>query len=329
MKLRIIAMIRSAILLLAASLAPMLAQSATHAWPDRRITIVVPFPPGGATDVMARMFAPKIAAALGQPVIVENKIGAGGIVGTQYVAHAPKDGYTLLWGTVATHAIGPSVYKHLPYDPVKDFTPIVHAVDQPYVLVAHPSLNVHTLKELIALAQSRPEAIPAGSAGKGTGAHMILEKFMAQAHVNMLHVPYKGASPAMADLLGGQVKMVFDVVLTTAPYIKSGKLIALAVTSKQRSPTLPDVPTMIEAGVPGFTAVGWNGLFAPAGTPYAVVLKLNKAVDDALASPDIHQRLIQQGSVPVGGTPQEFRQFMQSELSNWRAVAEQAHVSLD
>lgn len=318
-----------AMLLLMASLAPMLAQSATGAWPDRRITIVVPFPPGGATDVMARLCAPKIAAALGQPVIIDNKVGAGGIVGTQYVAHAPKDGYTLLWGTVATHGIGPSVYKHLPYDPVKDFTPVAHAVDQPYVLAAHPSLKVHTVKELIAQAESRPGAIPAGSAGKGTGAHMILEKFMAQAHIDMLHVPYKGASPAMAALLGGQVKLVFDVVLTTAPYIKSGRLVALAVTSERRSQTLPDVPTMVEAGMPGFTAVGWNGLFAPAGTPQAVVLKLNKAVNDALASPDIHQRVIKQGAVPVGGTPEQFRGFIQSELSNWHAVAEQARVSLD
>lgn len=320
---------RSALLWMMACALPVLAQAATQAWPARRITIVVPFPPGGATDVMARMFAPKIAKELGQPVIVENKIGAGGSIGTQFVARSDKDGYTLLWGTVATHAIGPSVYKHLPYDPLKDFTPIIHAVDQPYVLVVHPSLKVDSVKQLVALAKARPGDIAAGSAGRGTGAHMILEKFMAQTHISMLHVPYKGASPAMADLLGGQVKLVFDVVLTTAPYIHAGKLIALAVTSQQRSPTLPDVPTMAEAGVPGFTAVGWNGLFAPAGTPEAVVRMLNKAVNDALASPDIHQRLIQQGSVPVGGTPEQFRSFIQSELRSWGTVARQAHVSLD
>lgn len=307
---------------------PLSAHGETPAWPTKRITIVVPFPPGGATDVMARLIAPKIEKALGQSVIVENRVGAGGSIGTQYVARSGGDGYTLLWGTVATHGIGPSVYAHLPYDPVKDFVPIIHAVDQPYVLVAHPSLGVSTVAQLIALAKSKPGAIPVGSAGNGTGAHMILEKFMAETKTDMLNVPYKGAGPAMVDLLGGQVKLDFDVILTTAPYIKAKKAVPLAVTSAQRSSTLPDVPTMIEAGVPGFSAVGWNGLFAPAGTPDFVVRKLNKAVNDALASPDIHDRLIKQGSVPVGGTPEEFAAFVKSELKSWGKVARQAHVSL-
>ncbi|TAL91266.1 MAG: tripartite tricarboxylate transporter substrate binding protein [Candidimonas sp.] len=315
--------------LLALIAVPLLAHGETTAWPTKRITIVVPFPPGGATDVMARLFAPKIEKALGQAVIVENKVGAGGSIGTQYVARARDDGYTLLWGTVATHGIGPSVYKHLPYDPVKDFVPIIHAVDQPYVLVANPSLGVTTVAQLIALAKSKPGTIPVGSAGNGTGAHMILEKFMAQTKTNMLHVPYKGAGPAMVDLLGGQVKLDFDVILTTAPYIAAKKAIPLAVTSAQRSPTLPNVPTMIEAGVPGFTAVGWNGLFAPAGTPDVAVRKLNKAVNDALASPDIHDRLVKQGSVPVGGTPEAFAAFVKLELKNWGNVARQAHVTLN
>ncbi|MGY6269761.1 Bug family tripartite tricarboxylate transporter substrate binding protein [Achromobacter denitrificans] len=315
----------AAILMLGASCAAV----AGSDWPAKPITVIVPFPPGGATDVMARLFAPRIEAAIGQPVVVENKSGAGGSIGTQLVARAPNDGYMLLWGTVATHGIGPNIYKKLPYDAVADFEPIVHVVDQPYVLVAHPSTKIATVDQLLGQARARPGQIPVASAGVGTAAYMLLQKFQADTGTSMLGVPYKGAGPAMADLLGGQVDLAFDVILTTAPYISAGRLVPLAVTSAERSQTLPDVPTMVEAGVDGFVASGWNGLFAPRGTPRAVVDKINAAVNRALQSPEINRRLLSEGSIPVGGTAEDFSRFIGAEIRSWGEVARQANVSMD
>jgi tripartite-type tricarboxylate transporter receptor subunit TctC len=305
------------------------AAQAQSAWPVKPVTIIVPFPPGGATDVMARLFAPRIEAAIGQPVVVENKAGAGGTIGTQLVARARNDGYTLLWGTVATHGIGPNIYKKLSYDAVADFEPVVHVVDQPYVLAAHPSKNITSIGNLIAQARKRPGQITVATAGVGTAAHMLFEKLQVDTGVSMLGVPYKGAGPAMADLLGGQVDLAFDVILTTAPYIAAGKLVPLAVTSARRSQTLPNVPTMTEAGVAGFVASGWNGLFAPKGTPRLIVDRINTAVNQALDNTEINHRLLSEGSVPVGGTPQDFSRFIQAEIQAWGEVARQANVSLD
>ena len=298
-------------------------------WPAQPITIIVPFPPGGATDVMARLFAPRIEAAIGRPVVVENKSGAGGTIGTQQVARARNDGYTLLWGTVATHGIGPNIYKKLSYDAVADFEPVVHVVDQPYVLVAHPSTKISSVAELRKQAQARPGQTSVASAGVGTAADMLLRKFQADTGSSLLGVPYKGAGPAMADLLGGQVDLAFDVILTTAPYIAAGKLVPLAVTSAQRSQTLPQVPTMAEAGVDGFVAAGWNGLFAPRGTPAPVIDRINAAVNQALQDPQINQRLQSEGSIPVGGTPADFSRFIKAEIGSWGEVARKANVSLD
>lgn len=312
-----------------ALLAPAGAAQAQEAWPSKPVTIIVPFAPGGATDVMARMFAPHIASAIGQPVVVDNKAGAGGTLGTQHVARSAADGYTLLWGTVATHGIGPNLYKKLRYDAVTDFEPIVRAVDQPYVLVAHPSRSYRTVGELIAEARRRPDRLTVANAGVGTAAHMFSAKFTSDAQVSAVDVPYKGAGPAMADLLGGQVDFAFDVILTTAPYISAGKLVPLAVTSVKRSPALPNVPTMGEAGVEGFVASGWNGLFAPKGTPRAIIDKINAAVNQALSNKEIHQRLSSEGSVPAGGTPEDFSRFIQAEIRSWGAVAKQVNVSLD
>lgn len=326
MKFENLAATLAAMLILSSLCGPAQAQSA---WPVKPVTIIVPFPPGGATDVMARLFAPRIEAVIGQPVVVENKSGAGGTIGTQMVARAGNDGYTLLWGTVATHGIGPNIYKKLSYDPVADFEPVVHVVDQPYVLVAHPSKHIASVQSLVEQARQRPGRISVASAGVGTAAHMLFEKFQADTGVSMLGVPYKGAGPAMADLLGGQVDLAFDVILTTAPYIVTGKLVPLAVTSAKRSQTLPDVPTMTEAGVGGFVASGWNGLFAPKGTPRPIVDKINAAVNQALHSAEINQRLLSEGSVPVGGSPQDFFRFIQAEIQAWGDVAKQANVSLD
>ena len=302
---------------------------AEPAWPAKPLTIIVPFPPGGATDAMARLFAPRIETLIGQPVVVENKSGAGGTIGTQLVARAANDGYTLLWGTVATHGIGPNIYKKLSYDAVADFEPVVHVVDQPYVLVAHPSRKMRSVEDLVRQARERPGRISVATAGVGTAAHMLFEKFQADTGTSMLGVPYKGAGPAMADLLGGQVDLAFDVILTTAPYIVAGKLVPLAVTSATRSSTLPDVPTMTEAGVDGFVAAGWNGLFAPRGTPKPIVDEINAAVNKALHSPEINKRLLAEGSIPVGGTPQDFSRFIQAEIKAWGEVARQANVSID
>jgi len=302
---------------------------AEAAWPAKPVTIIVPFPPGGATDVMARLFAPRIEAAIGRPVVVENKAGAGGTIGTYQVARARNDGYTLLWGTVATHGIGPNIYKNLAYDAVADFAPVVHVVDQPYVLVAHPSKKITSLTDLLRQAWERPGQISVATAGVGTAAHMLFEKLQSDTGTSMLGVPYKGAGPAMADLLGGQVDLAFDVILTTAPYIAAGKLVPLAVTSGKRSQTLPNVPTMVEAGAKGFVASGWNGLFAPRGTPQTVVEKINAAVNEALQSPEISRRLLSEGSVPVGGTAADFSRFIKAEIQTWGDVARQAHVSMD
>lgn len=308
---------------------PIVAQGETNDWPKKPVTIVVPFPAGGATDVMARLFAPEISKAIDTPVIVENRSGAGGTVGTQYVARAENDGYTMLWGTVATHGIGPNIYKTLTYDVRKDFVPVVHAVDQPYVLVVHPSKGFKTVADLIKSAKADPGSLAAASAGVGTGAHMISEKFQVDSGTDLLLVPYKGAGPAMVDLLGGQVQMTFDVILTTAPHIQSKRVVPLAVTSATRSSALPDVPTMDEAGIDGFVAVGWNGLFALTGTPDYIVQKVNQAVNKALEKPEIRDRLISEGSIPVGGSPQDFSKFVDSELESWRQIAIQANVSLD
>ncbi|MGB6102837.1 MAG: tripartite tricarboxylate transporter substrate binding protein [Pusillimonas sp.] len=302
---------------------------ASNAWPVKPVTIIVPFPPGGATDVMARLFAPRIEAAIGQPVVVENKVGAGGTIGTQHVARAKNDGYTLLWGTVATHGIGPNIYKKLTYNALTDFEPLIHVVDQPYVLVTHPSAKITSVADLLDQAKREPGKIPVASAGVGTAAHMFLEKFQSDTGASLLGVPYKGAGPAMVDLLGGQVSAAFDVILTTAPYIKDARLVPLAVTSAERSKTLPDVPTMTEAGVVDFVVSGWNGLFAPKGTPPAVIDKVNKAVNDALAMPEIRDRLIAEGSVPVGGSPADFSTFVDAEIKSWGEVARKANVSLD
>lgn len=316
-------------MVLLAGVVPVAAQAQQASWPTRPITIVVPFPPGGATDVMARILAPKIEKAIGQPVVIENKVGAGGSIGTQAVAMSKNDGYTFLWGTVATHGIGPNIYKKLSYDAVEDFAPVVRVVDQPYVLVAHPSLGVTSVAELTAKAKADPGSISAASAGQGTGAHMILEKYQSETKIKLLHVPYKGAGPAMTDLLGGQVKLTFDVILTTVPYIQAKRVVPLAVTSASRSLALPDVPTMDEAGANGFNAVGWNGIFAPAGTPDSIVRKMNLAANDALALPEIKSRIIKDGSIPVGGTPEEFHQFVKSEVASWGDVAREANVVLD
>ena len=298
-------------------------------FPNKPIKIVVPFPPGGATDILARAIGFELQKAWGQSVIIENKPGAGGNTGADLVAKAAADGYTLLMGTVGTHAINMSLYAKMPYDAVKDFEPIVLVAGVPNLLVVHPSVNAKSLRELTALAKSQPGKLNVASSGNGTSIHLAAELYKQMAGVDILHVPYKGSSPAVADLLGGQVQMMFDNMPSSLPHAKAGKLRALAVTSMTRSAALPDVPTMDEEGLKGFDATSWFGLLAPAGTPKDIVAKLNSASVKALASAEMRERLATQGADPVGNTPDQFAAFIKAEIDKWAKIVKASGARID
>src|SRR5689334_3190591 len=267
-------------------------------YPSKPIRVVVPFPPGGGTDIVARTVTPKMAEILGQPFIVENRAGAGGNIGTEAVAKSPADGYTLLVASAST-AINTTLYPNLPWDPTRDFAPVLLMVVNNHLLAAHPSLPANTVPELLALAKAKPGAVTYASYGPGSSAHLTAELFKLMAQVDLLHVPYKGAAPAVNDLLGGQVNIMFADVAALLPHLKSGKLKALGIASAKRFDGLPDVPTIAESGVPGFEAGGFLGLVAPAGTPAAVIDVLNAAGQKSLAMPDVRQRLNALASPPV------------------------------
>ena len=298
-------------------------------YPNKPIRIVVPFPPGGATDILARATGFELQKAWGQSVIVENKPGAGGNTGADLVAKSAPDGYTLLMGTVGTHAINMSLYAKMPYDAVRDFEPIVLVAGVPNLLVVHPSVNAKSVRELTALAKAQPGKLNVASSGNGTSIHLAAELYKQMAGVDILHVPYKGSSPAVADLLGGQVQMMFDNMPSSLPHAKAGKLRALAVTSMTRSAALPDVPTMDEEGLKGFDATSWFGLLAPAGTPRDIVTKLNQAVVKALASADMRERLAAQGADPVGNTPDQFAAFIKAEIDKWAKIVKASGARID
>ena len=304
------------------------AQSATS-YPNKPIKIVVPFPPGGATDILARAIGFELQKAWGQSVIIENKPGAGGNTGADLVAKAAADGYTLVMGTVGTHAINMSLYAKMPYDAVKDFEPVVLVAGVPNLLVVHPSVNAKSVRELTALAKSQPGKLNVASSGNGTSIHLAAELYKQMAGVDILHVPYKGSSPAVADLLGGQVQMMFDNMPSSLPHAKAGKLRALAVTSMTRSAALPDVPTLDEEGLKGFDATSWFGLLAPAGTPRDIVAKLNSASVKALASADMRERLAAQGADPVGNTPEQFATFIKAEIDKWAKIVKASGARVD
>lgn len=301
---------RSLLVAVAALILAAAPPAAAQPFPSHPLQFVVPFPPGGATDVIARLIAGPLSEALGQPVVVENRPGAGGTVGSAQVARAAPDGHTLLMGTIATHGIGPSLYPQVPYDAVQDFAPVTQAASQVYAVVVHPSVPARSIGELIALAKARPGALTYASAGSGTAAHLFAELFKEMAGVDIVHVPYRGAGPAMVALLGGQVSMTFDVVLTTLEHIRAGRLRALAVTGARRSPVLPEVPTLQEAGLAGYDAVGWNGVFLPAGTPSAIRQRLAEAIRRALHRPEVRERIEQQGAEVVASRPEEFAAFV-------------------
>jgi tripartite-type tricarboxylate transporter receptor subunit TctC len=299
-----------------------------QAWPSKPIKYIVPFPPAGATDITARVVADKLAPALGQPVVVENKPGAAGNVGTEFVAKSAPDGYTILQVTVA-QSISASLYAKLGYDLQKDLIPVALVANVPNVMVVHPSVPAKSVKEFIDLAKASPGKINFASSGSGTSIHMSAEMFKMLAGVDIVHVPYKGSAAALNDLLGGQVSVMFDNLPPSMPHIKSGKLRALAVTTTQRYPGLPDVPTMQEAGVAGYDAAAWFGILAPAGTPRDVVTKLNAEVNRIVMLPDVRERFDQQGAVPNPGTPEQFGAFIKSEIEKWSKVVKASGAKVE
>jgi tripartite-type tricarboxylate transporter receptor subunit TctC len=313
----------AALLLMAAA-----AGASAQAWPVKPVKMVVPFPAGGPTDVLTRAMADKLGTALGQPVVIENKPGAGGAIGADFVAKSAPDGYTLVMATTSTHSIGPYLAK-LPYDPQKDFTPIVWVGNATNILVVPPSLGVNSVQELIALAKKDPGRLNYATSGVGTVVHLTSEHFANMAGVKFTHVPYKGVQLSIPDLLSGQVSMLFDNIMTAQSHIKSGKLKALGISSSQRSPLVPDVPTIAESGLPGFESVTWFGVFGPAGTPKAVVDRMNAEVNKVLADPAIRERFAQLGFEPAGGTPGDFAAVVQRDAAKWSRVIKDANVRAD
>ncbi len=298
-------------------------------YPAKTITIIVPFAAGGTTDILARIVAQGMGSELGQPVVVDNRAGAGGNIGGQLAARAPADGYTLFMGTVGTHAINAALYKKMPFDPIKDFAPLTRVANVPNLLVANPSQPFKTVPELIAYAKAHPGKINFGSSGSGSSIHLSGELFKSMAKVDMQHVPYKGSAPAVTDLLGNQIAIMFDNMPSAIQHVRSGKLRAIAVTTATRSPELPDVPTVAESGVPGYEATSWFGMFAPAGTPAPVVAKLNATIVKVLAQPEIKKKLAEQGAEAAGETPEQFAAFIQKESVKWGKVVKESGASVD
>ena len=324
----------TALTLLASTLAcltltPAQAQAPAGDWPSKPIRWVVPFPPGGAMDAIARTLGDKAGKALGQPFVIENKPGAGGNIGADYVAKQPGDGYTLMITSIGM-ATNKPLYGKLTYDPIKDFAPVSLLAVVPNVLVTNATLpEVKSVSDLIALARKSPGKITYASAGNGTSIHLAGEVFTSLAKVDMLHVPYKGSSPAVADLLGGQVNVMFDSITSARPHIQSGKLRALAVTTAKRSATLPQVPTLAEAGLPGYEVSPWFAVFMPASTPKAIVDKMHAALTDAMKQPDVLARFETIGAEPVGSTPQALAQHLAQESNRWNQLITQRGIKLD
>jgi tripartite-type tricarboxylate transporter receptor subunit TctC len=298
-------------------------------YPARPIKLVVPYAPGGGADGVARIVAKTVSESIGQPIVIENKGGAGAIVGTDLVAKAEPDGYTLLLGQSGPISINPAVYKSLPYDPQKDFAPISMTTAYPYILVVNADLPVKTLAEFVALAKAKPGTMNYGSTGVGAANHLVAELFNSKAGLKMTHIPYRGTALAVADCVANNVTMVFGDPVSVLPHVNSGSLRALAVSSPQRSPVQPTVPTMAESGYPGVEAVAWHGIFAPAKTPQDIIDKLNTEIVKALKNPEIIDLLNKQAMSPVGSTQTEFAAFLKKDLATWKEVATMAKVSVE
>ncbi len=303
--------------------------AAAQAYPTKAIRFISPYAPGGTTDIMARLIAAKLNESWGQPVIVENRAGANGNVGADVVAKSAPDGYTILMGAIGPLCINVLMYAKMPYDPLKDLAPVVQTATVPLILVVHPSLPTKNVKEFIALMKARAGQFNYASAGSGSPQHLTAELFKTMAKVDMNHIPYKGSGPALIDLVGGQVPFAFESTIPVLPYIKSGRLRALGITSAQRWPLVPDLPTVADGGVPGFEAITWYGVAAPAAVPADIVKRLNAEITRVLNLPDIKQRLADLGTPMVAGTPEQFGALIRSEVVKWGKVVKQANVKLD
>ena len=305
------------------------APAAAQTYPTKTVRIVVPFPPGGSTDLLARRLGEKLTEKWKQTVIVENRAGAGGTVGADYVSKAEPDGHTLLMGVTGSNGIAGSLYPNLPYDMVKGFSPITAVVSAPLLIVKNPKVPAKNLKELIAAARAKPASMSYGSPGNGTSMHLTGEMFKLATKASFLHIPYRGSAGALADTMGGQIDLMFGDVLVVAPQLTAGKLVALAVTSKERHPMFPDVPTVAESGYPGFEALSWQGLFAPAGTPKAIVELINRDVNAALKSPEFQEYFGSRGFKLGGSSASEFKTFIEGEVKKWADIVKVAGVKVD
>lgn len=316
--------------LFAAAAAVLLSLSSAGAqdFPNRPVTLDIPFPAGGSTDLVGRLIGEGMSADLGQPVIIENRGGGGGSLGTAHLAKQPPDGYAVMMGTVSTHALNPALYRNLPFDPVKSFAPVSLLVIVPNALVVHPSFPANTVEEFIALLKANPGKYSYASAGNGTPGHLSGELFKTMAGVDMQHIPYQGAGPALVDVISGQVPIMFDNLPTASGYIKSGKLKTLGVTTLKRAPSFPDLPAVAET-LPGYETYSWNALFAPAGTPPEVVAKLNAAANKALTDPKVQARFNDFSATPVGSTPEELGEHVKKEIAKWAPIVKATGAQLD
>ena len=303
--------------------------TASAQYPAKPIRMVVPFPAGGPTDIVGRTVSQKLSESLGQPVIVDNRGGAGGVLGTELVVKSPADGYTLLVGTIAGLAVAMSLYPNHSYETLRDLAPITHGVTVTNIVVVHPSLPLKSVKELLALARAKPGTLNYASSGSGTITNLAGELFKSMAHVDIVHVPFRGGAPALTALLSGEVSMSFENSLIVVPHIKSGKVRALAVTGAKRSRSQPDLPTVAEAGLPGYSASGWYGFVAPAATPKEIVARLSGEFNRILKQPEVIERLSSQGAEPVGGTPAEFAAFIQTEIDKWGKLVKSAKMKAE
>ncbi|MCV0438803.1 MAG: tripartite tricarboxylate transporter substrate binding protein [Hydrogenophaga sp.] len=310
-----------------ACLAPTLASAQNY--PGKLVRIVVPFPPGGSTDLLARKLGEKLAVTWKQTVVVENRAGAGGTVGADYVSKSEPDGHTLLIGVTGSNGIAGSLYPNLPYDMVKGFTPVTAVVSAPLVIVKNPNLPAKNLQELVAAARARPASITYGSPGSGTSMHLTGEMFKLATKASFLHIPYRGSAGALTDLMGGQIDLMFGDILVVMPQILSNKLVPLAVTSRERHPLLPNVPTVAESGYPDFEALSWQGMFAPPGTPAAIVEKINKDVNAALASADIQEYFVSRGFRLGGSSASEYKAFIEAETKKWATIVKASGAKPD
>jgi tripartite-type tricarboxylate transporter receptor subunit TctC len=313
-------------LLSCAIIQPALGQAA---YPAKPVRFIVPFPPGGGTDILSRALAQKMSEALGQPFVIDNRPGAGGNIGADLAAKSAPDGYTLVMGQTSNLAVNPTLYSKLPFDPIKDFAPVTLVIEAPLIVLVAQTSPIKSVRDLIAEAKAKPGGINFASPGNGTVGHLVGEMFKRQAGIDMVHVPYKGAAPALTDLLGGRVTVYFASGPVAMGQIKGGKIRAIAVTSRIRSPLLPEVPTVAESGLPGFDASSWYGVLAPAGTPKDIVAKLNAVAVKAMREPELRKQMSGEGGEPIGDTPEHFSAFITSETAKWAKVVKESGARLD